>query len=281
MAVVCPYDVETLGALGAAVREGIARFVLVGEGDRVVQTAEDAGLDIDELGRLVAVPDPQAVEVAVTLAREGQVGALMKGMVSTAAFLRGVLDRSRGLRREGLLSHVALLDIPSYSKLLAVTDGGINELPGVAEKEWILRNYQVVARALGVREPRVALLASSESEGRIKANAEAVVLRERARVAFPDMRVEGPIALDVAVSARAARVKGVEGHVPGEADCLLVPNIETGNALCKGLVYFAGAIFAGVVVGARVPLVLLSRADLERSKLASIALGTVLVTAEG
>jgi len=204
----------------------------------------------------------------------------MKGRVDTTTFLQAALDREFGLRTGALLSHVAVFDMTSLGRLLIVSDAGVNIAPSLAQKADIVRNTIVVARKLGIELPRVAILASTETVNpKIPANVEAAALAKMAdRKQIEGALVDGPLALDNAISVDAAEDKGIESQVAGLADVLISPDIEAGNVLVKAIVYFAQHPMAGVVVGAKVPLILPSRSDTYESKLDSLALGVVLAS---
>ncbi len=274
--VACGDDCATLEALAAARLQGIAQGVVYGQRERVSTIC--ASLKIDESQIEVHdVSEPeQAVMAAVAdVARNGDF--LMKGQVDTTTFLRGVLDEKAGLRGERILSHVALLELSTYHKLLAVTDGGINAELDLKRKIDIVRNAIELAHRLGNERPKVALLSAVE---RIKLNlAEtldwAIITRMGDQGDFGQAVVEGPLAADVALSREAARIKRVASEVSGDVDVLVVPTMTSGNILAKGLQHLGGAIAAGIVVGANKPVVMLSRADNAETKLYSIALGNV------
>ncbi|MEO0082205.1 MAG: bifunctional enoyl-CoA hydratase/phosphate acetyltransferase [candidate division WOR-3 bacterium] len=272
--VACGDDCATIEALGEAQHKGITRGVLYGDGTRIATICSSLKLDWSQF-EVRDIADPaEAVSAAVRdVAQNGDF--LMKGQVDTATFLRGVLDESLGLRGERILSHVALLELPSYHKMLAITDGGINAELDLKRKIDIVRNAVELARLLGLERPKVALLSAVE---KIRLNiAEtldwAVITRMGDQGEFGTAIIEGPLAVDVALSQEAAKIKRVASQVSGEVDILVVPTMATGNILAKGLQYLGGAKAAGIVVGARKPIVMLSRADDAQTKLYSLALG--------
>jgi phosphate butyryltransferase len=274
--VACAEDCATVEALHAARAEGIAGGVLYGDEQRIRTICGSQKVDLAEF-EVHGVGDVQeAVRQAVRdVARGGDF--LMKGQVETAAFLRGVLDEELGLRGERILSHVALLELPSYPKILFITDGGINPELDLRRKIDIVRNAIDLARSLGVSRPKVALLSAVE---KINLNISetldwAIVTRMGDQGEFGEAVVEGPLALDVAFSPESARIKRIASAVSGDVDILVVPTLATGNILAKGLQYLGAARAAGIVVGARKPIVMLSRADDKQTKLYSLALGNV------
>jgi phosphate butyryltransferase len=202
----------------------------------------------------------------------------MKGNVRTATFLHAALDRKTGLRTGRLLSHVAVFDMVSLDRLLLVSDAGVNIAPTLEEKAEITQNAIDVARSLGIAQPRVAVLASTENVNpRIPANVDAAALAKMAdRRQITGALVDGPLALDNAISRDAAIDKEIDSQVAGRADVLILPDIEAANVLVKAIIYFAQHPMAGIVVGARVPLVLPSRSDTAESKFHSLALGVAI-----
>ncbi len=274
--VACADDCATIEALAEAQRKGIAEGVLYGDEQRISTICESLKV---EKGRFVVHNISSAREAVAAAVKDVAVHGdfLMKGQVDTAVFLHEVLDESSGLRGERILSHVALLELPSYHKVLSITDGGINAELDLRRKIDIVRNAVELARLLGNKKPRVALLSSVE---RIKLKiAEtldwAVIARMGEQGEFGDTVVEGPLAVDVAFSPESARTKRVASQVSGEVDILVVPTMATGNILAKGLQYLGGAKACGIIMGARKPIVMLSRADTPETKLYSLALGNL------
>jgi phosphate butyryltransferase len=216
----------------------------------------------------------RAAELAVKAVRSKEAGVLMKGNIPTAMILKAVLNKEFGLRAGKVLSHVAAFEIPRFDRLIFVTDAAMNISPTLDDKAQIINNAVSVARALGMEVPKVAPLAAVETVNPVmQATLDAAALTQmNNRGQIRDCVIDGPLALDNAVSATAAEHKGITGDVAGEADILLVPNIEAGNILYKSLVYFAGAKVGAVIAGAAAPIVLTSRADSAESKLYSLAL---------
>jgi phosphate acetyltransferase len=260
-----------------ATEAGLIEPVLVGEALRIADLARSLDWDIQGL-RIVAAEDEAAVaETAVALARGNEVAAVMKGQVPTDVLMRAVVDRETGLRTGQRLSHVFYMTAPGRAGALTITDAVINVAPDVETRLHITRNAVGLYQALGEAEPKVAVLSATEHAiAAMPSSMEAAEIVERAADEVPGALVEGPFALDIAVSPQAAAVKGVDSKVAGQADILVVPNIETGNALFKAMVYFLSATAAGLVLGAKVPIVLTSRADPPEARLAATALAAIV-----
>jgi phosphate butyryltransferase len=227
--------------------------------------------------RIVREDPAEAAAEAVAAVRRGEAQLLMKGLLQTATMMKAVLNREEGLRTGRALSHACAFEIPGWHKLIFITDAALNVAPDLARKADIIRNQVLMAQALGIRRPKVACLAAVETVNPdMPATVDARALQEMAeRGELGDCDVQGPLALDLAVSKESGQTKGVTGPVIGDADILLVPDIEAGNMLYKGLVYFAKARPAGLIMGAKCPVVLLSRADSADSKLLAIALAVL------
>ncbi|HHS12403.1 MAG TPA: bifunctional enoyl-CoA hydratase/phosphate acetyltransferase [bacterium] len=281
--------IAVAGAEGAAVLEavlnarsrGIMDPILVGDSEKIQQIAGDHRLDIGSIRVVNAADETIAAGKAVQLVHEGEADGLMKGKVSTPMLLKTVLDKKYNLRSDRLLSHIALLEISGYHKLLLVTDGGMVIRPDLNQKSAILSNGLDVLRKLGVSRPKAAVLAAIEKVNPdMPETQHAEALVEAARKGrFGDAVVEGPLAVDVALSRSAAEIKGIESRISGNPDLFLMPDIACGNIFAKGLVYMAGAKIGGLIVGARKPIILLSRADDAETKFRSIALGSVVAAA--
>lgn len=279
LAVAAAADEGILEAVRLAQEQGLCRSILVGDEGAIRRLAGEVGLDLTP-HRVVHEPDPVlAARQAVSLVRQGEAQLLMKGFLQTSDLLRAVLDKEAGLRTGRALSHVMAVEAAGYDRLLFLTDVAFNVAPDLARKAELLVNAIQVCHRLGIRQPKAAVLAAVETvNADMPATLDAALLARMAdRGQIKGALVDGPLALDNAISPVAARHKGIGGPVAGQADILLVPDIEAGNMLYKGMVYFAGSRAAGVVVGARAPVILLSRADRPESKLLSIALGLQLV----
>jgi len=268
-----------------AYARGMAEPVLIGDLEATAKVAAERGLDISRF-RAIDMPDDQAaVAEAVRLFREGEADFIMKGLVSTATLLKAVLNKETGVPHPSrILSHVSVFESPVDGRLMIMTDPGVNIQPTLQRKADILRNALDVARALGMARPRVAVLAATEKVNypAMPATLDADILTKMARKGeFGDALVQGPLSLDLAVSAQAAASKRCTGDVAGCADILLTPNIEAGNILYKSLSTLCGCVMAAVVVGSRVPVVVPSRGDSDASKFHSIALARLLARRSG
>ena len=264
-----------------AADEGLADPVLVGEGDAITALARDMDWDISGVRVVDAADEAAAAEAAVALASGGEVTALMKGHVHTDALMRAVLKREAGLRTDRRISHIFHMTVPGHDQVLHVTDAAINVQPTVDDKGHILRNAVDLAHALGNAEPRVAVLSGAETVNpAMPSSVDAAEVVARAGDVAGAV-VDGPLAFDNAVSPEAARIKGIDSPVAGRADVLLVPNLEAGNFLFKQMVYFMSATAAGIVMGARVPIVLTSRADPPEARLAATAIAAIVAAGGG
>ncbi|HBP5009047.1 Phosphate acetyltransferase (plasmid) [Pseudomonas veronii 1YdBTEX2] len=269
------------GALEAA-RLGLIAPILVGPRRKIENTATAAGLDIGGLPVEDVPHSHAAAERSVTLVREGRAGMLMKGSLHSDELLHAVLARDSGLRTERRLGHLFAMNVPSYHKPLFITDAAVNIFPNLAEKADLCRNAIDLLQALGIARPKVALLSAVETitpQLTSTLDAAALVLMSL-RGQINGALLDGPLAFDNAISAQAARIKGIHSEVSGDPDILLVPNIEAGNILAKQLIYLSAAEAAGLVLGARVPIVFTSRSDTPGSRIASCALGLLLATSQ-
>ncbi len=281
IAVVHPCDLDSLRGALEARDQGIAAPMLVGPVSRIRALAEEHGLNLGDC-TLVDVPHSHAAAArAVELVRQGAASALMKGSLHTDELMGEVVRTTGGLRTDRRISHAFVLDVPHYPRPLIITDAAINILPDLECKADIARNAIDLAHALGIPEPRVAILAAVETiNTRMPATLDAAALCKMAdRGQITGGRLDGPLAFDNAISIAAARTKGIKSDVAGQADILLMPNLEAGNMLAKQLEYLADALTAGVVLGTRVPIVLTSRADSVETRVASCAIAQVMAQA--
>jgi len=278
IAVAWPHSEDILIALDRAAGSGLVRPLLAGQRAVIEQLRERLGLDRRPADVIECASAVEAVEVAVRRVAKGEAQMLMKGDVATAVFLKGILNRDWGLRKRPLLSHVAVFEVGRPGRLVLVTDVAMNIAPDVTEKAQILENAVGLAHKLGIERPRVAALAAVDTvSGDMPATVEAAALAKMAdRGLITGCIVDGPLALDNALLAEAARQKGITGPVAGCADILLVPDIEAGNVLYKALGLVARLPVAAVVVGASAPVVLTSRADSDEAKFNSIALAAAI-----
>lgn len=272
-------DEDVLSAVKEAKTSNIIDAVLVGEKTSIEEIAKKIKFDLQDVTVVDTKGLEYVAETSVKLISEGKADFLMKGKIDTSVLLKAVLNKDFGLRTDRLLSHVMLYEVPTYHKLLMMSDGGMNIAPSFEQKEDILRNAILVSRALGNQKTYVSCLAAKEkASDKMPATMDGLRLKENSldKAYGEDVYVEGPIAFDLAVSKEAANIKGYESPVVGETDILLVPTIEVGNGIGKSLTYMAGAESAGVIMGAKVPIVLVSRADSAETKFFSIALGSVV-----
>jgi phosphate butyryltransferase len=257
---------------------GLAEVILVGDTDRIRQIAAEQDFDISRMD-LIHQPNPrQAALQVMELVSEGRADIAMKGKVETSEFLRAALRKELGLRTGRLFTHVAAFEIPDFDRLIFISDAGVVVAPDLEQKVQIVQNAIYVAQALGINLPRVAVLAATEVVNpKIPTTLDAANLSKMAdRGQIKGGLVDGPLALDNAISPESARIKGIKSEVAGYADILIAPDIEAGNVLAKAITYFAQGEMAGVVVGARCPLILPSRSDTRQVKLTSLALGVML-----
>ena len=280
VAVAVAQDPSVVEAAAEAQKRNIAEPVLVGDEGEIRQAAELAGASLADV-RIVHEADPiRAITAAVRMVSAGEVDILMKGFVHTDDFLRGVLNKDGGLRTGSIMSHVFVVEVRAWDRLVFITDGAMNIAPDLEQKAAILLNAVYLANLFGMTDPKVAVLAAVELVNpNMPATLDAAALGTMADRGqyVPRCTVDGPFALDNAVSLAAAAHKKIESPVAGLADILLVPDIEAGNILTKSLVYFAGLRVIGLLVGAKAPVVLTSRADTAESKLLSVAAAVLMV----
>ena len=257
----------------SAQRAGLIEPVLVGEEAAIRETAKRIAWDIAGIEIIGAEDERQAASKAVALARAGEVDLLMKGGVHTEALMRAAVNRDHGLRTDQQMSHVFQMTFPGAERALYITDAVLNVAPSVEQRLAITRNAVELLNKMGMESPKVAILSAVEVKNHsVPSSLDAAYIAEVARDgAVENAIVEGPLSFDLAVSPLAASVKGLKSEVAGRADLVVVPNIETGNTLFKALVYFRSATAAGLVLGAKVPIVLTSRADPPEARLAAIA----------
>ena len=221
--------------------------------------------------------DETSAKVAVSLIKDGTGDALMKGLVDTGTLLKAALDKNKGIRGSGTLSHLAILETPGYHKLLGITDGGMIPTPTFEQKIDIVENAAAFYRALGYKTPNIAALCASETVNpKIPETLEAAELQKMCAIGeLGDCLLEGPLSFDLAISRESADIKGFQSKISGETDILLVPDFTVGNVLAKGLIYCAGAVMAGIILGAKTPIILTSRGASTKEKLLSILLSVL------
>ncbi|MBP2311289.1 phosphate acetyltransferase/phosphate butyryltransferase [Azospirillum soli] len=276
-AVAHPCDTTSLSGAVDAARQGFIAPILIGPAARIRAVADEAGLDIAPY-EIVDVPHSHAAAAtAVELVRQGRAQLLMKGSLHTDELLHEVARKDTGLRTERRISHVFIMDVPTYSKPLFITDAAVNIAPSLEDKRDIIQNAIDLARALGNPLPKVAILSAVETiNPKIPSTVEAGALCKMAdRGQITGGLLDGPLALDNAISPEAVKIKGIKSPVAGQADILVVPDLEAGNMLAKNLTFLANADAAGVVLGARVPIVLTSRADSVMTRMASCAVAAL------
>jgi phosphate acetyltransferase len=272
-AVAHPCDRDSLLGPIEAAKLGLIAPILVGPEDKIRAVAKTEGVDLKPYRIVPAEHSHASAEKAVALVRAGEAEALMKGSLHTDELMSAVVSSATGLRTSRRISHVFIMDVPTYARALAITDAAINIAPTLEDKMHIAQNVIDFMHALGLSEPKVAILSAVETVNpKIPSTIEAAALCKMAdRGQITGGILDGPLAFDNAISEEAARTKKIASPVAGKADVLLVPDLEAGNMLAKQLQYLAGADAAGIVLGARVPIVLTSRADNVRTRLASIA----------
>ena len=282
MAVVHPCDTESLRGALMARDAGLILPTLVGPEAKLRQLAEQIGVSLNDCAIIDVPHSHAAAEVAVKLARNFEVEALMKGSLHTDELMEAVIDKTTGLRTHRRISHVFLMDVPTYPRPLMITDAAVNVEPSLDDKVDIVQNAIDLARMIGIPEPKVAILAAVEMVNpKMRATLDAAALCKMAdRGQITGGLIDGPLAFDNAVSLVAAKTKGIRSVVAGQADILVVPDIESGNMLAKQLEYLADALSAGIVLGARVPIVLTSRADSAETRTASAAIAMVIAHAQ-
>jgi phosphate acetyltransferase/phosphate butyryltransferase len=277
-AVVHPVDEASLVGAVEAAREGLIEAILVGPEAKIRHAAEEARLDISAFEIVSTEHSHAAAQAAVAMARVGKVEAVMKGALHTDEVMRAVVDPDNGLRTARRISHVFAIDAPSYPRPLFITDAAVNIYPSLMDKRDIVQNAIDLTRALGILTPRVAILSAVETVSpEIRSTIDAAALCKMAdRGQIVGGILDGPLAFDNAVSMEAVRAKGIVSPVAGRADILVAPDLEAGNMLAKQLEYLADADMAGVVLGARVPIMLTSRADKTIARLGSCAIALLL-----
>ncbi|OKL53075.1 hypothetical protein BSZ39_11430 [Bowdeniella nasicola] len=273
IAVVTACDDAVLTSLAQLTEAGVIRPYLVDPSDALEAKAAEH-LPAGSFECLTASDDADAAAKAVALVREGKAGALMKGHVSSGTFLKAVVDRETGIRASAVLSHVAVLQAEKLGRLVAVTDGGMVTVPNAEQTEAIIDHGVAVMRALGREAPKVALLSAAETV--IPRLPSAELQAELAAKTGREYVVEGPISLDIALVPGIGAEKGYPGEISGDADVIVVPDIVTGNALSKSLIYFGGGVMAGVVLGATCPIILTSRSAGADEKRYSIELAIAM-----
>ncbi|OJV61761.1 MAG: phosphate butyryltransferase [Clostridiales bacterium 38-18] len=280
ISVACAQDDDVLKAIKAAYEQGIVNGYLVGNEAEIRKIAAEIYLDLSGFEVINIVDMAEASLKAVELVSSGKAEIVMKGLVDTSIILKAVLNKEVGLRTGNALSHVAIFDVPTYHKILLVTDAAMNIAPDLHTKKQIIENSLVVTKALNIETPNVGIIAAKEKVTEsMPATVDAgALVKMNLDGEIAGCKVGGPFALDNAVSKEAAEIKGIKDPMAGDVDVLLCPTIEAGNVLYKALNFLANAKSAGIIVGAKAPVVLTSRADSDESKLNSIALGVLMAS---
>lgn len=278
MAVAAAADEHALDAVKEASKAGIVSPILVGDKKAIEEIAAKMAFNLSGI-EIIDEKDPvKSCSIAVSLIKTGKAQILMKGLVGTAFLLRAVLNKETGISKSSVMSHAALLESPNYHKLLCITDCGMNILPSLSEKADIINNAVEIYKKLKMDKPKVGILAAVEliNEKMDATTHAAMLVTMNKRDQIKDCIIDGPLAFDNIISKEACDHKGISTEIGGDADIVILPNIETGNTLYKALVYLGGATVASVALGATVPIVLTSRSDSDRSKLMSIALAAAM-----
>lgn len=278
IAVAAAADASVLTSAAELYELGIATAYLIGDQDAIETIARQEELSLKGM-TIIHEPDPKAAARQVmALIRADEADVAVKGQIKTDQFLGAALDRSAGIREKRLLTHVGIFEIPGYDRLLYMSDSGVVLYPTIHQKLTIIQNVVEVAHKFGLKRPRVAILAASEAvHPKMPMSIEALALAKMAEQGWVEGAiVDGPMPLDVAVRPEAARLKGVGGPVAGQADIVIVPGVEAGNTAAKAIQYLAHGKMAGLVVGAKVPIIINSRADAPETRLYSTAMAVVL-----
>ena len=279
LSVAAAEDKEVLQAIKDAVEKDIIEPILIGDENKIKLLSGDIGFNLSGIKIINSNSIEESAKTAVKLVSTKKADFVMKGILDTSILLKSVLNKEYGLRTDSLLSHVMIYELENYHKLLLLTDGGMNISPDYDQKEKILKNSVQAAKALGMDIVKVACLAAKE---KVNPKMEATVHGDLLQRACKEGKfgenviVEGPLAFDLAVSKEASEIKGFKSEVSGDVDILLAPTIEVGNGIGKSFTYMANAKSAGVIMGAKAPIVLVSRADSAESKLYSIAYGALI-----
>jgi len=278
IAVAAAADEPVLEAVCNAMKDGIIEPILVGERVAIEEIARKINFDLSGV-EIIDIKDPYEASVkAVSIVREGKAQIIMKGLVSTGPLMKAVLDKEKGLRKGGTLSHIAFFETQFYHKLIAVTDAALNVAPEFDEKVEIVKNAVEAYHKLGIKNPKVAVVSAVETVNpKMDATIHAAMMTQmNRRGQIKGCIIDGPLALDNAVSEEAAHHKGIKSEVAGDVDIIMCPDINSGNVLYKSLNFLGGAVAAAVIMGAKVPVVLTSRADSDKSKQMSIALAAAM-----
>lgn len=271
--VVCAHDLHTLEAIKYALDEEFIEVVLIGIENKIIALVDELKINTNFLKIIDSTLDSHSAALGVKLAKDGKIDVLMKGKIQTRDLLKAVVNSESGIKDSDVLSHVALLEIPSYHKIIGVSDGGMLPNPTLEQKIALTKNAVKLFNTLGYKKPKVGILAAVEVVNpKMSETIDADTIKN---MNLPNCIVEGPIAYDLAFSKESAKTKGFESEITGDVDILIVPEIVSGNILSKTLIYSAGAKMAGIIVGAKVPIVLTSRGATAYEKYNSILLGAL------
>lgn len=272
-------DINVLLSIKMALDEEIIDPILVGDKDIIEKISKEIYLDLEKVEIIDRKDKTVATRYATELVSTGKASILMKGLIDTSIIMKQVLDKEIGLRTKKLISHVTVFKIDSYHKMFFLTDGAMNIAPNLEQKKQIIENAVELLKRLNIKNPKVAVLAAKEKiSTKMEATVHAGKLAEMNKNGeIKNCIVDGPFALDNAVSKESAKIKGIKSEVAGDADILLAPDIEAGNILYKSLTFLGGAASAGIIVGTKAPIILTSRADDKLAKLNSIVLATLIV----
>lgn len=276
VSVACAHDEDVLLAIKEAVEEDFIIPILVGNENEIRRLADKLSFSIEEFEIIHTGSDEAGAYEAARLAHIGEAKVIMKGLLNSTPFLKGVLHKDFQLKTGRIFSHLSIFEIPGMDRLVYITDGGLNIAPDEGQKMQIVLNALQFLIEIGLSSPKVALLAANELiNEKMPVTVECQNIVQGIKEQIPHCLIEGPLPLDLAISKESLKHKGIHSDVNGEADLLVVPTIEAGNIFSKGITYFAKGTMAGIVLGAKVPLVLNSRSDSAKAKLASLALAVL------
>jgi len=278
LSVVMAQDPHTIGAIGRALNNGFINVVVTGQKEKIKEVAKEKNVDISQMKIIDVHSEKEGIEKAIQIIHDGKADFLMKGLCGSAAYMRGILDKKKGLLPpKGVLSHVTVVELPAYHKLMILSDVAVIPYPDLSQKIKMIEYSRQVANALGIQKPKVAILAAVEKVNpKMPCTLDAAILAKmQDRKQFKDILIDGPLAMDLAISKESVRIKGVKSEVAGDADIFIFPNIEAGNMVYKTLTYLAKGELAAIVAGTKVPCILTSRADNDDSKYYSILLGAL------
>lgn len=282
LSIAAAHDLEVLKAVKDATSHQLIEPILIGDQSKIIEISESIDFDYKPFERYQAENDEEAAYLAAKLANHGTAKMIMKGNVNSTPFLKAVLHKDFRLKTERIISHLSIFEIPNVDKLMFMTDGGLNIAPDYKQKIEIILNSIHFLSKLGINDPKIALLAANEKSNEkmpVTMEAKKIIQLIKEQISNQCL-IEGPLPLDLAISQKSLLHKGIKSEINGDADLLVVPNIEAGNIFGKSITYYAKGIMAGVVLGAKVPLILNSRSDCAKAKLASIALGMIAATTE-